>query len=69
MKWRRRVQADTGGREAREHAEKQLEEVVDDLAETRAETPKYEALARDLRRIRQENHLAEAFLRAAGRDT
>ena len=52
--------ADTGGREARERAEENLERTV-------SETEKYARLARDLRRIRTDNHLAQAFLAAARR--
>lgn len=46
------------GTKAREQAER-------DLAATRAETPYYQRLSFDLRAIREENHLAEAFLTAA----
>lgn len=55
--WRRVRQ--TGGREARERAERDLEAV-------RAETARYAELARDLRTIRERNHLALAFFKAAG---
>ena len=60
--WRHRnlPPADTGGREARERAEAEL-------ARTEAETEHYRRLARDLRRIRTDNHLAQAFLAAARR--
>lgn len=60
--WRKRHDArlDTGGRQARERAEKAL-------AETRAETPQIARFARELREIRRRNHLAEAFLQAARR--
>jgi hypothetical protein len=58
--WRRRRDLTTGGQEARERAEREL-------AQTRAETPKYAQLARDNRRIRERNGLAEAFLNAARR--
>ena len=46
------------GTKAREQAER-------DLAAVRAETPYYQRLSRDLRTIRERNHLAEAFLSAA----
>lgn len=59
MRWLWRRDLTTGGREAREKAE-------ESLAATRQETKKYEALARDLREIRERNHLAEAFLHIAG---
>ena len=60
--WQRRKSADTGGRRAREEAERSLER-------TRAETKKYAELGRDLREIRQRNHLAVTFIQAArGRD-
>ena len=49
------------GREARVQAEA-------DLARTEAETERYAELGRDLRRIRRQNHLAQAFLKAAGGD-
>lgn len=45
----------TEGTEARERAEQAL-------TRTLAETPKYEALGESLKRIRERNHLTEAFL-------
>lgn len=48
----------TGGAEARQRAERELERV-------QAETADYAALARDLREIRRRNHLAEAFQQIA----
>lgn len=53
--WLRRHQtnpSDTGGEFAREEAERELERV-------RAETPYYEGLGRDLRYLRERNHIAE----------
>lgn len=50
---------ETGGRQARERAER-------DLEATRAQTPGFRELARELHEIRQTNHLADAFMRAAG---
>lgn len=57
--FRRREDLTTGGREARERAEKSLEK-------TRSETEWFAALGRDLQRIREHNHLADAFLHIAG---
>lgn len=55
---RRPSEAATEAREAREKAER-------DLAATQAETPKYRALGRTLREIRENNnlreHLTDAF--------
>lgn len=48
----------TEGTQARVKAEQ-------DLERTRAETPKYAELGRDLREIRERNHLALAFIHAA----
>ena len=61
MRWpwtRRKPSADTGGKRAREAAERSL-------AQTRSETEKYAELGRDLREIRARNHLALAFIEAA----
>lgn len=62
MKWFRKRSdvGDTGGKEAREQAEK-------DYAETVAETERVKELARDLLEIRENNHLAEAFMLAVKR--
>lgn len=51
---------ETGGQEAREKAER-------DLEATRAETVRYAELGAEVRQIRVDNHLALAFLRAATR--
>lgn len=50
--FQRRSKAATEARLAREKAER-------DLEETRAETPKYRALGRALREMREDNHLAQ----------
>jgi hypothetical protein len=64
MKWfrprrqpRRWKVDDTGGTEARQRAEVNLERV-------RAETREWERLGAELREIRRRNHLAETFLQA-----
>lgn len=51
---RRQSQAALEARAAREQAER-------DLEATRAETPKYRALARALREMREDNHLGQAL--------
>ena len=56
--WRKHKRPDTGGRQARLRAEKDLERV-------RSETQQYAELAEDLRRIGARNHLAAAFIIAA----
>jgi hypothetical protein len=43
---------DTGGTAAREHAEREL-------ARVRSETPYYVGLGRDLRALRERNHIAD----------
>ena len=57
-RWRKKPPPVTGGEQARKKAERDLERV-------RAETREYEALAADLRRIGERNHLALAFILAA----
>ena len=57
-RWRKTPPPDTGGRQARIKAERDLERV-------RSQTSEYEALANDLRRIGERNHLALAFILAA----
>ena len=44
-----------------QQARQELAEDVKRLEETRAETPKYVALGRSLREIRERNHLGEAI--------
>lgn len=52
--WRRDKAAVEAAKLAREKAE-------EELARTRAETPKYQALGRSLREMRERNHLGEAL--------
>jgi hypothetical protein len=55
LHWLRKHQPDpsnTGGEFARHEAERELERV-------RSETPYYEGLGRDLRNLRERNHIAE----------
>lgn len=47
------------GAEARRRAEERLQEVRRDLARTKAQTPYYAGLGRDLRTQRERNHIAE----------
>lgn len=59
---------DTGGREAREKAERELVQMRRQTIEVQAETPQYQKLSEDLREIHAvRNGLAEAFLTAARR--
>ena len=58
MRWpwsRRRDKGESEATRAREAAERRL-------AHTKAQTPHYEALGEELRRIRHENHLTELVL-------
>ena len=57
-RWRKKPPPDTGGRQARIRAERELERV-------REQTREYAELAADLREIGSRNHLAVAFLIAA----
>lgn len=52
--WKRDKAAVAEARIAREQAERELEQ-------TRAETPKYQALGRALREVREDNHLSQAL--------
>jgi hypothetical protein len=45
-------------------ARKSREKAERDLAATQAETPKYKALARALREVRESNHLGQALTRS-----
>lgn len=47
------------GAEARRRAEQDLAQTRRDLAQTRAQTPYYAGLGRDLRAQRERNHIAE----------
>lgn len=59
MKWPwQKIQTDTGGAEARRRAE-------ESLARARAETPYYERLGADSKRIREENHWSGTIARIA----
>lgn len=44
-----------------EAAKRAREQAERELAETRAQTPKYQALGRSLREMRERNHLGEAL--------
>ena len=57
-RWMRPKPTPSDGTKAREKAERELEA-------TREETNYYRDLSRELRAIRERNHLAEAFLTAA----
>jgi hypothetical protein len=50
---------ETTGTEARVQAERKLAETVVECARTREQTPYYEGLGRDLRGLRNRNHIAE----------
>jgi hypothetical protein len=49
------------GAQARERAEKSLEQAINDRLATEAETPSYRALGNALRQLREENHFAHAI--------
>ena len=53
--WSRKRTRESEATKAREAAERRL-------AHTKAQTPHYEALGEELRRIRRENHLTELVL-------
>lgn len=55
--WKRDQAALEAACEARKQAERRLEQ-------TRAETPKYQALGRALREVREDNHLAQALTKS-----
>lgn len=48
-----------GGEQARQKAEQDLVRDRQELAHTQAQTPYYAGLGRDLRNIREVNHIAE----------
>lgn len=44
-----------------ERAQREREQAERELEATRAETPKYQALGRALREVREDNHLSQAL--------
>lgn len=67
-RWFKRPRHLTGGREARQRAERELEQVRRQTQEIKSQTPRYAALGEELREIHAvRNGLAEAFIEAARR--